>query len=536
MSIQKFYSLACLTASLLLVACGGGSTETTVKTVNPDKSTRIYMAGAYVEGLSYSAANLSGTTAANGAFKYRVGETVTFKVGTKTIGTYTPLAYTPTTITHFSILGNTDPYSTETVNLSVLLHFLDNDAALSNGDAVLGNGLKINAERLALADQVGVKLNDLTYLEKLREKASAATPRKTVPEADTVIPRSKAQTNIDKIQVAPHAAGVFTFNEFKSTLTFSAANSTDANGDKLSYQWFIDSKPKASQALIASPTLDTITFSVDADDEPYILRAVVSDAVSAVPLSLEAEVKKTNIAGVYSTGSLQSPERGVVAISDTAELWGYIANTVNNVTTTRAIAGSVSRSAGAADYTVDSLLRCEQNFLTVPPASCPAQKLPSNSFTLDNAAVPRQLTGSVGSSNTPRLQATPLPDAATLNTSLAGTYRELNTIKANWVIARTTFSFSETSTDGKTVTLCATGDIKIDANSQVVDANGAITKFVVPIKIDFRAPCILTGGFDTGSSSTGVLIPDPSLGPGGYTFIGKNPNQTALFVRHLIRQ
>ncbi|MDH4481245.1 MAG: hypothetical protein QE279_00880 [Rhodoferax sp.] len=535
MSIQKFYSLACLTASLLLVACGGGSTETTVKTVNPDKSTRIYMAGAYVEGLSYSAANLSGTTAANGAFKYRVGETVTFKVGTKTIGTYTPLAYTPTTITHFSILGNTDPYSTETVNLSVLLHFLDNDAALSNGDAVLGNGLKVNAERLALADQVGVKLNDVTYLEKLREKASAATPRKTVPEADTVIPRSKAQTNIDKIQVAPHAAGVFTFNEFKSTLTFSAANSTDANGDKLSYQWFIDSKPKASQALIASPTLDTITFSVDADDEPYILRAVVSDAVSAVPLSLEAEVKKTNIAGVYSTGSLQSPERGVVAISDTAELWGYIANTVNNVTTTRAFAGLVSRSDAAADYTVNSLLSC--TFLTVPYATCTAENLPGYSFKLDNPAVSRQLTGSVGSSNTP-MRATPLPDAPTLNTSLAGTYRELNTIKANWVIARTTFSFSEPSTDGKTVTLCATGDIKIDANSQVVDANGAITKFVVPIKIDFRAACPPTGktGFDTGSSSTGVLIPDPSLGPGGYTFIGKNPNQTALFVRHLIRQ
>ena len=536
MSIQKFYSLACLTASLLLVACGGGSTETTVKTVNPDRSTRIYMAGAYVEGLTYSAANLSGTTAANGAFKYRVGETVTFKVGSKTVGTYTPLAFTPATITHFSILGTTDPYSTAVVNLSVLLHFLDSEAALSNGDAVLNNGLKIDAERLALADQVAVELKDATYLDKLREKAGSAAPRKTVPEANSVIPQAKAQSNIDKVQIAPHAAGSWTFNEFKSTLTLSAANSTDANGDKLTFQWFIDSKPKASQALIASPTLDTITLAIDADDEPYILRALVSDAVSTDQISLEADVKKTNIAGVYSIGSLQSTERAVFAISDTAELWGYIANTVNNVTTTRAFAGLVSRSDAAADYAVESLLSCEQNFLTIPPASCPAQKLPKNFFKLDNAAVPRQLTGSVGASNTPKLQATPLADVATLNTSLAGTYRELNTIKANWIIARTTFSFSETSTDGKTVTLCATGDIKIDANSQVVDANGAITKFVVPIKIDFRASCSLTGGFDAGSSSTGVLIPDPSLGPAGFTFIGKNPNQTALFVRHLIRQ
>jgi hypothetical protein len=528
MSTRKYYLLACLIVAMLLSACGGGSTETTTKVVNLDKTSYVYMAGDYVEGLSYSAKTLSGITGKKGVFAYRAGEAVTFKIGTKTIGTYTPPTYPVSTVTHFSILGTNNPYDTAVVNLSVLLHFLDSDSANS-----LSNGFQISADRLAVAEKVTVELSDKSYLEQLVKLAEKAAPPLTVPDRSSVLAFAKAQSIVDKIQVAPFPAATVAFNEFKSTVTLSALDSTDANGDKLTYQWFIDSKPKTSKAVIATPTLDTITVGIDADDEPYIFRVLVADSVSAVPLSLTANFPRTNIAGVYSSGSAQISERRVVVISDTAEVWGYTF-TASNTTTSRAFTGLVSRADKAIDYDMKSLISCDQIFPAMSPAACPTRKLADSAFQLNSTPTTRTLTGPIGGSNQYSLVANAALDAPTLLTSLAGTYKEQHgPTSKNWVISKTTFSYSETSADGKPV-VCATGDIKVDANSQVLDANGAVTKFAIPIKIEFKAAC--DDGFDPNTSTTGVLFSDLSIGIAGYTFIGKNPSQSSIFVRHFIRQ
>ena len=535
MSIRKYYSLACLIGAMLLSACGGGSSETPAKVVNLDKTSYVYMAGDYVEGLSYSAKTLSGVTEKKGLFKYRAGEAVTFSIGTKVIGTYTPPTYPVSTVTHFSILGTTNPYDTAVENLSVLLHFLDIDSANN-----LSNGFQISADRLAVAEKVTVELSNKSYLDQLVKLAEKAAPPLTVPDRSSVLAFAKAQSIVDKIQVAPFPAATVAFNEFKSTVTLSALDSTDANGDKLSYQWFIDSKPKTSKAVIATPSLDTITVGIDADDEPYIFRVLVADSVSAVPLSLTANFTKTNVTGVYSSGSAQISGRTVVAISDTTEVWGYTSTTANTTTTSRAFTGSVSRVDNAIDYSVKrlndkpidykvtSLISCDQIFPAISPAACPTRKLADSTFQLTSTSTPRTLTGPIGISNQSSLGATAAPDAPTL-----GTYKEYGSTSKNWVISKTTFSYSETNADGKPV-VCATGDIRVDANSQVLDANGAVTKFAIPIKIEFKAAC--DDGFDPNTSTTGVLFWDPSVGLAGYTFIGKNPSQSSIFVRHFIRQ
>jgi hypothetical protein len=532
MSIQKYYSRACLIVALLLSACGGGSPDAPPKVVNLDKSAYVYMAGDYVEGLTYSAKTLSGTTGPKGLFMYRVGEPVTFSIGNKRIGSYTPPAYPVNTVTHFSILGTNNPYDTAVVNLSVLLHFLDSDSGTN-----LNNGLTIGQDRLALANKVNEALTDSNYLAGLRVMAQNASPPQTVPNTNSVLAFAKAQTIVDKIQVPPYAAGNFVFNEFKSTLTLSALDSTDANGDSLTYKWSIDSKPKTSKAVIASPTLDTITVGIDADDEPYIFRVLVSDSVAAVPLTLTADVKKTNIAGVYTSGGLQTSERRVVAITDTAEVWGYTSSTANNVTTVRAFTGGIMFDNTNSKYKLALSASAVAN--TVCPQQCPAETWTAQlNSAQPNDPQPRTVTVQNGPDSN-ILQATALTDAPTLFTNMAGWYGELGSPAKKWGISKTTLSFYDTVTTtvgGKTtstLTLCATGDMKTDANSQVLDANGAVTKFMIPIKIDFKAAC--NDGFDPNSSSTGVLMPDASLGLGGYTFIGKNPNQSYLFVRHFIR-
>ena len=64
--------VAAAVAALLVSACGGGSDDA------PLKSTFI---DAAVSGAAYGTATQTGTTAADGGFNYRPGESVTFSVG-----------------------------------------------------------------------------------------------------------------------------------------------------------------------------------------------------------------------------------------------------------------------------------------------------------------------------------------------------------------------------------------------------------------------------------------------------------------------
>jgi hypothetical protein len=571
MSIQKYYTRACLIVALLLSACGGGSTDAPPKVVNLVKPAYVYMAGNYVEGLTYSAKTLSGSTGPKGLFMYRVGEPVTFSIGNKVIGNVDLPAYQSRPVTHFDILGTNNPRDPNVINLSVLLSFLGD--ASSSGQT--GN-IKINPDRLALANNIkkGLftdtrKVDPDDFIWMLGEQAKRASPPITVPDKGTVLALAKAQTIADKIQIRPYPSLIlppvaslssrylpcsapnpngfnFDFNEFKSTVTLSASNSDDANGDSLTYKWSIDSKPKTSKAVIASPTLDTITVGIDADDEPYVFRLFVSDPFykdendAALRASCTANVKKTNIAGVYSVATAQPPGPSVLgpqvlAISDTAEIWGYTASTV--------FAGVVTPSDTLGTYALSSLISCQQDVSKAPPAACTTQQLLSGgALKLENGQPPRTLTGSIGADQLSSLTSNTATDAPTLFTSLAGNYQEypLGSTAKVWTFSKTTFSFTDTvttTTGGKTTstpTLCASGDIKVDATSQVLDANGAVTKYAIPIKIDFKAAC--NDGFNANSSTTGVLFPDPSFDKAGYTFIGKNPSQSAIFVRHFIRQ
>jgi len=545
MSIQIKRAWVVAIFAMLLAACGGGSSDAGPKASDPVKQSQVYAAGAFVEGLSYNStpSNLSGKTDAKGSFTYRYGDTVTFLVGKQKIGEFKPNG--SSFITNFALQGTNNIYDTAVVNLSVLLHFLDGDAQ----NHLVSGFLKIDPHRLEIADAntVPAALTDSNYLSQLRLAAQSDTPPLTVPAADVVMATVKQRLVLDRVQVAPYADAAYTFNEFKSTIALSALGSTDANGDPLSYQWFIDSKPRTSQAQIANPTSATATLGIDADDkEPYVFRLAVSDGVTAQSKSLTVNNKRTNIAGVYTSGAPGS----VVAISDTGELWGYTTSPTPRAFTSRLVRGPLE-----GNYQSDSrfmLLSCDYTGTTEATSKClnqgtfsamltpatvtpPEDNLPKAARSLNqlNVSDP-ELQAAVANSV---LSASGLVDTPLLLGSLLGTYREVGNTSKNWILAKNgTFSLSETSADGKTVTLCATGDIKVDAGSQLLDSNGLPTKFMTPLKIEFKAVC--KDGYEVGTSSTGFLFPDSSIGSGnaGYTFIGKNPAQTRMFMRRFIRQ
>ena len=70
-----------ITAALMLCACNGGSPGT-----SSNQLTGI-LSDSYVKGVAYTTSSkLAGITGANGEFSYRAGDTVTFKVGSVTLG------------------------------------------------------------------------------------------------------------------------------------------------------------------------------------------------------------------------------------------------------------------------------------------------------------------------------------------------------------------------------------------------------------------------------------------------------------------
>jgi hypothetical protein len=92
----------------------------------------------------------------------------------------------------------------------------------------------------------------------------------------------------------------------------------------------------------------------------------------------------------------------------------------------------------------------------------------------------------------------------------------------------------------KNIHMLATGKdhfLALDKDGKVLNREGVVTSKSVPISIEFKDTnndC--EENFDPGVPSVGFLVPDPTLGNAGYTFIGKNTAGDRMFLRHFIKQ
>lgn len=110
---------AALVLGIGLSGCGGGGSSST-QTAAINTGTFI---DAPVQGLSYSTATLSGTTDANGHFKYKNGEKVTFEIGKLVLGTVdAKKTITPLTLAGDTNVSNPSP---KAVNIARILQSFD---------------------------------------------------------------------------------------------------------------------------------------------------------------------------------------------------------------------------------------------------------------------------------------------------------------------------------------------------------------------------------------------------------------------------
>ncbi|MEM9257161.1 MAG: hypothetical protein AAGA91_17085 [Pseudomonadota bacterium] len=99
----KQRAVAMCALSAVLVACGGGgSSESQSQQPDPDAVLTGQLVPA-VEGMAYSTPSLSGTTDAQGVFRFRPGESVEFTIGATSLGSVPA----EETVTMFDLAGST---------------------------------------------------------------------------------------------------------------------------------------------------------------------------------------------------------------------------------------------------------------------------------------------------------------------------------------------------------------------------------------------------------------------------------------------
>ncbi len=107
-----------------MIGCSGGSSSgTSVKTG--------YFIDSAVEGVQYTSGNISGTTGADGSFKYEEGQPVTFKIGNLTLGS---LTVTNERVFPTDLISGATSETNDSVSLMArVLQTLDADGNPDNG-------------------------------------------------------------------------------------------------------------------------------------------------------------------------------------------------------------------------------------------------------------------------------------------------------------------------------------------------------------------------------------------------------------------
>lgn len=101
-----------------------------------------------------------------------------------------------------------------------------------------------------------------------------------------------------------------------STVTLTAAGSTDADGNSLTYGWTLVSKPAGSVAALSSTTLVMPTFTPDAAGD-YVFSLVVNDGqIDSATSSVTVTAAVANAAPVANAGAAQSVTTGTLVTLD----------------------------------------------------------------------------------------------------------------------------------------------------------------------------------------------------------------------------
>lgn len=195
---------------LILTACGGGGGGDDDDGGSGVSQGRFWDTN--TEGLQYSTATQSGLTNQNGAFNYKEGETVTFRIGDIELGSLDARSI----VTPIDLVGVSDPANDEVVNISRFLQTLDDDddTSVSSGititqavrNAAVGKSINFNQTPSAFEMDSNV-ISVVAELTALRSMG-----------ARTLVDASTAQTHLEQTldNIFLLALGMYTGTSFNS--------------------------------------------------------------------------------------------------------------------------------------------------------------------------------------------------------------------------------------------------------------------------------------------------------------------------------
>ncbi|WP_233505795.1 glycoside hydrolase family 16 protein [Rhodoferax lacus] len=280
--MTSIIAIYCIASLLGCGGGGGGGASFAASPASVASSTGVFL-DSTVQGLRYDTATQHGETDANGQFKYLAGESVTFSVGNLV------LASTPgkSLITPLDIAGTTNVADQRVTNMLVLLQSLDADGNTSNGIAIPAaasaaapTGIDFDVSPTAFRSMAAIT----TFLAN-----AVGASRQIVSAADADLHfQNSLNTGLGgtKINIAPFAiAGTTQSVAQGSAAQLDGRASGDANGDTLSYQWSVVSRPAGSVAVLTGATTATPSLVADAPGD-YLLGLMVSDGVLSSPISV----------------------------------------------------------------------------------------------------------------------------------------------------------------------------------------------------------------------------------------------------------
>ena len=268
---------------LILSACGGGggggdAAPAPAPVIVTPPSIGVFVDSA-VENIYYETKTQKGYTNALGEFKYAVGETVTFSIGSIKLPTVTAGAkITPLDLAQSSSNPSGSIPADTFANLLVLLQSLDADQDPNNGIKLTDESKSLSSSSLSIFVSPGVFSNS----NEIRTLIAAAKVKdQTGALATAPVSLESAQAHFTGANPSTKAIAIATASGKKvvgNTITLNGTASYDVNGRALSsYLWSVTGSPAYSNATINNPTSSSASLSINVAGD-YVIQLSVTNA------------------------------------------------------------------------------------------------------------------------------------------------------------------------------------------------------------------------------------------------------------------